>query len=730
MIIFDEQSKVFHLKTKNTSYAFGFLHGKFLVHLYWGKRINSDINEYDTFINTDRAMRTLSAWDYNDWRISRDILPMEYSTFGNTDLRTPAFHAQYKDGSRITELTYDSHKIYAGKPALEGLPATYVENDNEADTLELTLKDELTGVKIILSYSVFYELDAITRSVKIINGGSDTVNLLGVLSAVVDFNSKEYDFIHLPGHWARERHPERKPLFTGKQIVDSARGSSSAHHNPFFALCDKNADEHSGNAYGFNLVYSGNFTAGVDVDPFDTARAFIGINPFDFKFILESGDSFQSPEAVLVYSDCGIGGMSRIYHKLYRTRLCRSKFRDIERYVLINNWEATYFNFNEEKLVSIAEKASEVGVELMVLDDGWFGKRDNDKCSLGDWKVFKEKLPNGLGSLADKINGLGMKFGLWFEPEMVSPDSDCYRAHPDWCIHVKDRLQSVARYQLMLDLSREDVQDYIIDSLSEVLNSANIEYVKWDYNRNMTNIGSALLSAERQGEFYHRYILGLYRVLETLVSRFPDVLFESCSSGGNRFDPGMLYYMPQTWCSDDTDAVERATIQYGTSMCYPYSSMGAHVSAVPNHQVGRVTPIDARGTVAMSGQFGYELDLNKLTEKEIEKVKKQIKDYKKYGEVFHKGDLYRLRTPQHGDYVVNEFISEDKNTVIVTVFVLKATPNDAIHRVMLKGLDIKASYALSGTDKVLAGDLLMNAGFILKDLDTDYATATFVFNKQ
>lgn len=729
MIKFDSENKIFHLQTKNTSYVFGFLKDKFLVHLYWGKKLSSEAFDFDMFIDSPKYCRNMCPRDYKEFALSRDCLPAEFSTFGNTDQRTPSFHAVYNNGSFITELLYDSHIIYKGKKPLDGLPATYVEEQDEADSLELTLKDGLTGIKVVLTYTVFNELDAITRSVKVINGGSDRVRLESVLSAVIDFKDSEYDFIHLPGTWARERHPERVPLMQGKQIVDSARGNSSAQHNPFFALVGKNTTESEGDAYGFNLVYSGNFTAGVEVDPFNTSRAFIGINPFGFAWQLESGEEFRSPEAVLVYSDEGIGGMSRIYHKLYRTRLCRGKFRDIERYVLINNWEATYFNFNEEKILNIAKKASEVGVELLVLDDGWFGKRNSDTCSLGDWFVNTEKLPGGLTQLAKKVNDLGMKFGLWFEPEMVSPDSDCYRAHPDWCIHSKDRIRSEGRNQLVLDLSRQDVCDYIYNCLYENLSTVNISYVKWDYNRTMSNIGSALLPADRQGELYHRYILGLYSVLEKLTADFPDVLFESCSSGGARFDPGMLYYMPQTWTSDDTDALERVSIQYGTSMCYPYSAMGAHVSIVPNHQVGRTTPISTRGNIAMQGQFGYELDLNRLSEGEIESVKQQIKTYKKLGPVFHKGNLYRLVTPENGHFVSNEFISEDENTVVVSNVVLRAVPNSSVYYLKLKGLDRNASYVLEETGKEYGGDILMSSG-IPYQLSRDYETKVLVFNKK
>ncbi len=729
MIFYDEQRELFHLQTEKTSYIFGFLEGRFFTHLYWGGRLEQPVADYGDFLDLSNAHRHMTAMDYTDCHYSSDVLPSEFPTFGNTDLRTPAFHARYKDGTRISDFHYTNHNIYKGKKPLVGLPATYVESDDEATSLDIVLTDHLTGMVVTLTYTVFEQLNAITRSVRVVNSGKESVALQALLSATVDFNGMEYDMIHLPGAWARERHPERAPLFHGKQLADSLRGASSCQQNPFFALVGHNTTEEKGDAYGFSLVYSGNFVAGVEVDAYHVSRAMIGIHPFDFCYHLESGESFQSPEAVLVYSGDGIGGMSRIYHRLYRTRLCRGQFRDKERYVLINNWEATYFNFDEEKIVAIASKAKEVGVELMVLDDGWFGHRNNDLSSLGDWYVNKDKLPNGLESLVSKINALGMKFGLWFEPEMVSPDSDCYRTHPDWCIHVKDRNRTLCRTQLMLDLSREDVCNYVIDCLSDILNRSPIAYVKWDYNRNMTNIGSALLPPERQGEFYHRYILGLYHILETLTKRFPNVLFESCSSGGARFDPGMLYYMPQTWCSDDTDAVERAFIQYGTSFCYPYSSMGAHVSAVPNHQVGRRTPMSARGAIAMQGQLGYELDLNRLSEEELQQVAKQVQFYKQYGSVFHTGDLYRLNDPAKQCFVANEFIAQDQNTVIMTALVIKGLPEAPVEHIRLCGLDAKAQYRLEGCDRVYRGDFLMNVGIAFQP-SSDYKNTVMVFRKQ
>lgn len=723
MISYNEQEKIFHLKTDTTSYLFGLYADKALVHLYWGEALESDGGFSQLLQVKDRAF---AATDLPG--LSTGTLPMEYPTFGSADVRSPALHVQYADGSRITKLMYVSHTITEGKPKLSGLPATYTEDGDNVQTLEVTLKDALTGLEVVLSYTVFPHFNAITRSARIVNGGEENMTLHTALSAAFDMQEQKLHMLHLPGAWARERFPERVPLMHGKMAVESMRGASSALHNPFVALLDEDTTERFGRAWGMNLVYSGNFTAGAEMEPYGCTRAFIGINPFDFAWQLAPGASFQTPEAVLVFSADGIGGMSRIYHKLYRTRLCRGEFKEKERYALINNWEATYFNFNGDKIAAIAAKAAEAGLDLMVLDDGWFGHRNDDHSSLGDWFVFEEKLPEGLDGLATRVNGLGMKFGLWFEPEMISEDSVLYRKHPDWCLHVASRDRTPSRNQLILDLSRKDVCDYIIETISGVLKSAPIAYVKWDMNRNMTEVGSAILPAENQGEVYHRYMLGLYRCLEEITSAFPHILFESCSGGGGRFDAGMLHYMPQTWTSDDTDAVERLFIQYGTSLCYPYSSMGCHVSAVPNHQVHRVTPISMRGDVATPGQLGYELDLNKLSEEDMDEVKAQVKRYRALGEIFHKGDLYRLVNPGEADHVALEFISEDKSKVAVCLYVTKAIANAPHLWVRLEALDRAASYKDTATGEVYSGSVLMGMG-LPWNCDRDYKSEIRVFEK-
>ncbi|ANE46234.1 alpha-galactosidase [Paenibacillus swuensis] len=721
-ILINEQQLTFHLQSRGTSYILQIHEMGFLTHLYWGRRLQAFQPEQ---LLTYAQRCSFHPTPDKSKLMTLDTLPQEYPVYGTSDFRQPAYGVKLANGTTITELLYVSHTVSAGKPELEVLPATYVEDESEAETLEITTLDKLTGLKVILSYTVFSELDAITRSVRFVNEGTDNLELQRALSANVDFPHKDFDLLHLAGAWAKERNVAKRPLTVGTQSIESRRGSSSHQHNPFLALMSKDAGEEQGDVYGFSLVYSGNFLASVEVDAYDTARVSMGINPFDFSWLLEPGQSFQTPEAVLVYSPEGLGGMSRRFHKLYRTRLCRGLYRDEVRPVLVNNWEATYFNFNAEKIEDIAKAGKELGIELFVLDDGWFGKRDSDNSSLGDWIVDRKKLPNGLEDLVKRVRDMEMQFGLWFEPEMVSPDSDLYRAHPDWCLHVPGRRRTEGRQQLILDFSRKDVCDYIIKSLSDVLSSAPITYVKWDMNRNMTEIGSALLPAQRQRETAHRYMLGLYRVLEEITTKFPHILFESCSGGGGRFDPGMLYYMPQTWTSDNTDAISRLKIQYGTSMVYPISSMGSHVSAVPNHQVHRMTSLDMRGNVAMSGNFGYELDLTQFTEEEKSTVKAQVAFYKEVRSLVQQGDFYRLLSPFEGNETAWMFVSEDQRDVFAAYFRVLAEPNDAIRRLRFKGLDPNHSYKVAETGQVYGGDVLMYAGLVLPELHGDYQSAVW-----
>nr|WP_288248723.1 alpha-galactosidase [uncultured Romboutsia sp.] len=716
-IVYDASSKTFNLSTSKTSYVLKVLDSNHVAHVYWGKKIKA--KNLDYVLRSKNWGSFLTNTDNID-DFMLEMTPQEYPGYGSTDLRTPAVELQFSDGTSATDFRYESHNIYAGKNKLNNLPATYVEDENEAMTLELTLVDSLKNVKLILSYSVFEEFDAITRSVKIINESNEDVNINRVLSANVDFRDSDYELLQLSGAWARERHIIRKEIRSGSQSIESRRGSSSHAQNPFMALVRKDTTEQHGEVYGFSLIYSGNFLANVEVDMYENARAQIGINPFDFTWLLKSKEEFTAPEAVLVYSNEGLTGMSHIYNCLYGKRLCKGKYRDEVRPILINNWEATYFDFNETKIKEIAREATNLGMELFVLDDGWFGKRDDDNSSLGDWFVNEEKLKGGLNKLATEINEMGLQFGLWFEPEMVSPISELYKKHPDWCIHIPGRNRSEARRQLILDYSREDVCNYIIEKISEVLSSAPISYVKWDMNRNMSEIGSAKLPANRQREVAHRYILGLYKVLEEITTRFPDVLFESCSGGGGRFDPGMLYYMPQTWTSDNTDAIERLKIQFGTSMVYPNASIGCHVSAVPNHQVDRITPIETRGVVAMSGNFGYELDITKLPESEKEIIKEQVKLYKEIRETIQFGKCYRLSSPFENNDIAWMFISKDCEEIIVSFVRTLAKPNSKFISLKLVGLDESSKYEILGENIIVGGDELMNIGLNVPELKGDY----------
>ncbi|KKI92501.1 alpha-galactosidase [Bacillus sp. SA1-12] len=707
-IQFDEKNNLFHLQAKDTSYVMQIIRDGYLSQLYWGRKVKQ-FNHSNKLQFVDRAFSG-NPYPSKDRTFSLDTLPQEYPGYGNTDFRHPAYQIQLDNGTTVTDLRYKSHLIYNGKPGLEGLPAVYVENENEAETLEITLEDAIADITVLLTYTVFENRNVITRTAKIMNNGSKTVNLRRALSVNIDFRDADFDFLHLSGAWGRERHVERQPLRSGVQSVESRRGASSHQQNPFIALLRKGTDENNGEVFGFNLVYSGNFIAQAEVDQFKNTRVSLGINPFDFNWILEPGEAFQCPEAVMVYSHEGLGGMSRTFHDLYRSRLCRGEFRDKERPILINNWEATYFDFNAEKIEEIARAGKELGIELFVLDDGWFGKRDDDTSSLGDWFVDKNKLPNGLEDLVKRVSNMEMEFGLWFEPEMISVNSDLYREHPDWCLHVPNRTRSESRNQLILDFSRKEVCDAIIKMVSDILSSAPITYVKWDMNRHMTEIGSAVLPAEKQKETAHRYMLGLYRVMEEITTAFPHVLFESCSGGGGRFDPGILYYMPQTWTSDNTDAISRLKIQYGTSLVYPISSMGSHVSDVPNHQVHRFTSIDIRGDVAMSGNLGYELDLTKLTDQEKEAVIEQVAQYKGIRKLIQFGDFYRLLNPFEGNEAAWAFVNKEKDEAVVFYFRILSEANSPFESFKVNGLDPSKVYKVENTDEKYGGDELEYAG--------------------
>ncbi len=729
-ILYDEKTKQFHLQAGSSSYLFEIDKDAYLAHRYYGGRL-SQPTIAQPFVNVARSFSPNP--DPSDDHFSLDTLPQEYPVYGTSDFRLPALEAKFADGSTLIELRYQRHRIFPGKPALRGLPATYIEEASEATTLEVDLEDALKGLVVTLCYTAFTNHAVIARSVFVANHGTERIMLRCVHSAAMDLPDAEYDLIHLPGAHVRERELVRVPLDRSVHQMESRRGASSHQQNPFMALVRKNTTEEFGEAIGVSLVYSGNFQMTADVDQYDNTRVLAGINPFDFEWILEPGEGFQTPEALFVYSKEGLGGLSREFHRLIRTRLVRGKYRDQKRPVLINNWEATYFQFDQQTLLELGKSAKELGIELFVLDDGWFGHRDDDRSSLGDWTVDLQKLPDGLPSLVHAINDQGLRFGIWVEPEMISPDSELYRAHPDWCLHVPFRNQSLSRHQLVLDFSREEVCDAILHQLAKLLQSAPIRYVKWDMNRHISEVGSVGWPAYRQREVAHRYMLGLYRVLEQLTVMFPDILFESCSGGGGRFDPGMLYYMPQVWTSDNTDAISRLSIQFGTSLVYPAITMGSHVSAVPNHQVGRVTSIETRGFVAMMGNLGYELDARKLSEEERGKVQSQVNLYHEIQHIVLFGDLYRLRPPYHHRDAAWMYVSENKEEAFVTYVKILAVPNPPMERLPLQGLDAKKRYqvtligdevnrfvSIATSEMEINGDELMQWGLLIPYLHGDF----------
>ena len=718
-IVFHEKNRMFHLFNDKISYIMTVLPNGQMGQLYFGKRIHQR-EDYSYLL--EMMARPMGSYVFeSDRTLSLEHVKQEYGVYGSTDYRCPAVEILQENGSRISDFCYKSHTVSGGKPKLKGLPATYTESDSEAETLTLVLEDRVTGIELELLYTLFAGSGIIARSARFLNCGKKPVHLLKAMSLCMDLPDHDYDWIQFSGAWARERYPKKRRLETGIQSVGSMRGHSSHEHNPFVILKRPTADEFQGEVIGFSLIYSGNFLAQAEVDTHDTTRVLLGINPEWFDWKLEPGEEFQTPEAVMVYTDRGMNDMSQTFHRLFQKRLARGYWRDRERPILINNWEATYFDFTEERIVEIAKKAKEQGIELFVLDDGWFGKRTSERAGLGDWKANPERLPEGITGLAQKIEALGMKFGLWFEPEMVNKDSDLYREHPDWILSVPERRQSQGRYQYVLDFSRKEVVDYIYYRMAEILGSGKVSYVKWDMNRSITECWSAALPADRQGEVFHRYILGVYDLYDRLNTAFPEVLFESCASGGGRFDPGLLYYAPQGWASDDTDAAERLKIQYGTSYCYPISSIGAHVSASPNHQIMRSTPLYTRANVACFGTFGYELDLNRLTAEEQEEVKRQTAFVKKYRSVLQFGSFYRLESPFEGNVTAWMSVSGDRKTAVVGWYRTLNGINMGYTRVKLRGLEPDSVYRVSA-DGVLRGeyygDELMNVGLVTSDADS------------
>ncbi len=716
-IVFNEKTGEFHLYNDRISYLMRILRNGQLGQLYLGRRIPQ---REDHGYLLENRYRPVSAYVFDDeYSFTLEHLKQEYPAYGTTDFRMPALEICQPDGSRITDFRYVSHEISKGKPALDGLPATYTESEDEAETLKIVLRDTLLNVELTLLYTIFRDVDGIARSARFENKGQEAYQITRAMSLSLDLPDDGYEWVQFSGAWGRERFLKTRRLQQGIQSVSSTRGASSHHHNPFVFLKRPTADEHQGEVIGFSLVYSGNFLAQAEVDTYGVTRMMIGINPFGFSWCLKPQESFQTPEAVMIYSTEGMNGMSQAYHRLYRTRLARGYWRDRERPVLLNNWEATYFDFTEEKLLKIAENAKADGVELFVLDACLFSCRCDETNGLGDWWPNMDRLPGGIKGLSEKIEALGLRFGLWFELEMVNKDSELYRAHPDWIIQTPGRHASHGRRQYVLDFSRKEVVDYIYEMVEKLIGESKISYIKWDMNRNITECFSAGYGAEQQGEIFHRYILGLYDLYDRLNKRFPQILFESCASGGGRFDPGLLYYAPQCWTSDDTDAVERQRIQYGTSYAYPVSSMGAHVSITPNHQLARSAPLKTRGDVAAFGAFGYELDLARLTDEERKLVKEQIRFVKKYRKLIHTGVFYRLLSPFEGNFTAWMVVSEDKKQAIVAYFKILNDVNSAFRRLYLKGLEDRFLYHTI-EDEVDTGSFygseLMNMGLITTDM--------------
>lgn len=722
----DAEKKIFTLETDHTMYqmqadAYGVLR-----HLWYGAKTGCDMSYLQDYPDVGFSGNIYAAG--NDRTYSLDTLPLEYAGAGVGDFRVPAVAAVHADGSSALDLRYYSHTVKPGKYGIEGLPAVYAAED-EAETLEVVLRDTASAVEVTLLYAVLPALDLVTRCARIRNLGETPVTLTKAASLCLDISRGSWEWVHFHGRHAMERQMERRLLFHGIQEIGSTRGTSSHHQNPTVLLCMPDCTETAGACIGAALVYSGSHQTRLECDQLGQVRMVMGIHPDLFRWELKAGETFSTPEVMLSYSDTGLETLSHHFHQAIREHICRGKYQLAERPVLINNWEATYFGFDTEKILHIAEEAARLGVDMLVLDDGWFGKRDDDCSGLGDWFVNETKLSGGLHDLVEKIKGMGMRFGIWFEPEMISEDSDLYRKHPDWAIRIPDRAPMRSRYQLVLDMANPEVQEYLFRVMSDVLHSADISYVKWDMNRSISDWYTRTLPADRQGEMPHRYVLGLYALLERLTAAFPDVLFEGCSGGGGRFDAGMLYYCPQIWCSDDTDAYERTKIQYGTSFFYPVSAVGSHVSTVPNHQTGRITPFETRGTVAMAGSFGYELDLNLLSDGEKQEVAEQIRQFKTYGPLIHNGKYYRLTNPMAEDAALWEFAAQDGSEVLVQGMLFHAEANVLRRTVQLRGLDAEKRYRLDGTEQVYTGAALMAGGVLLPKAWGDYTPVTMHFSE-
>ena len=705
-IVYSKSDRTFTIQTKNTTYQMQVDPYGFLLHLYYGKKTDGSCMDYLlTYYDRGFSGNPFDAGD--DRTYSMDALPQEYPSYGTGDYRSTALIIENADGSTACDLRYRSHHIFNGKYKIPGLPAVYAD-ETESQTLEIVMEDAVTGVEVTLQYGVLPDYDVITRSEKIVYRGEGKICIRKAQSACLDFVQGKYDLLTFYGRHAMERRLQREPVTHGSHVIGSVRGTSSHQYNPMMILADEHTTDQYGNCYAMSFVYSGNFKGETLKDQFGQTRALMGLQDEMFSYPLAEGEIFYTPEVLLTFSGSGMNLLSQNLHRCIRQHICRGKYKESVRPVLVNSWEAAYFDFDGDTLYELAKEAKNAGIDMLVLDDGWFGKRDDDNSGLGDWFVNEKKLGGTLGDLIKKINDLGVKFGIWVEPEMISEDSNLYREHPDWALTIPGRNPVHARNQLVLDFSRKEVVDHIFDQICKVLDQGNIEYVKWDMNRSLMDVFSR--GTEDQGRVMYDYVLGLYDFLERIVTRYPDLLIEGCSGGGGRFDAGMMYYTPQIWCSDNTDALDRLQIQYGTSFGYPVSAVGSHVSAVPNHQTGRITSLHTRGVVAMAGTFGYELNLGKLSEEEKQEIRLQVEEYRKFAPLIQTGLYYRLSDPAREEYAAWAFVSEDQKEVLLNVVLQEIHGNMTVNYVKLQGLKCSAIYRDTETGKIYNGAALMEAG--------------------
>lgn len=718
LIDFDTKTQSFHLHNDDISYVLGIEAGGVLAHLYYGQRIK----QYHGHLKSPRLDRGFSGNlpKSSDRTYSLDAILREYSYEGDGDFRTPALVVRQADGSRSAFFKYQDYTISDGKPTLAGLPATYVVDEHEAQTLTVNLVDEVSQLTLVMRYTIYRQRPVITRSVQIINNGEQAVHLEKIASMMIDLPADEKDVISLPGGHANERNINCEPITFGTKTFQSRRGTTSHHMNNFIAIADTQTNEFKGEVVGLSFVYSGNHKEEVSKDPYGTYRIAVGINDDQFDWEVAAKDSFQAPEVIMTYSNTGLNGMSQALHNLLQQRMVRSKYKNSVRPIVVNNWEATFMDFDEARLQPIVDEAKDMGIEMFVLDDGWFGHRDDDNTSLGDWQVLAKKFPQGLQHFANYIHERDLQFGIWFEPEMISIDSDLYKNHPEYMLKVPNRTPSPSRNQYVLDIGRPEVRENIHSQMKAIFDNTDIDYVKWDMNRNLTDIYATDLPASRQGEVMHRYVLGLYQLLEELTTEYPDILWEGCSGGGGRIDAGFMYYMPQSWTSDNTDAVARMKIQYGTSLAYPISFFTSHVSEAPNQQTGRYTSLQTRGAVAMSSVFGYELDLTQMTDDEKQAVKEQVAQYKQMRQLVQYGQYSRLIDPNEGNRCAWMFVSDDKNEALVFSFNILAQAQPENKMLKLVDLDADKVYEDVATGDEFGGDELMHAGIYEPAVFSDF----------